>query len=146
MEALLRLKEVQDQTSRDAYLDKQRQVTALEQEIGALRARKDAIVNRSGGHALHERLLLDALIKRMVERTRVLDALRRESEALLDSYRQTANSKKAVSALQARRSSEQAQLDVRRDEEVASDLAASRGSKRRLGPEVDDEDNGAREE
>lgn len=132
MDALLRLKEVQDQKSREAFVEKQRQVADLEQEIAALRARRDAVVNRSGGHALHERLLLDALIKRSVERTRVLDTLREEADALLNDYRQTTNSKKAVSALQARRASEQEKLVLRRGEEAANDLAASRASKREL--------------
>ena len=125
VEALLRVSEIEDHKAREALLLKQRQVRELEIELSALRKRRDSVIRRGGAHVLHERLLLDALLKIALKRNRELKLLEEKATLLLETYREANQRKKAVSELRERLRLEREMVAARRGEEAAGDLAAT---------------------
>ena len=126
VDALLRVSEIEDHKARKAYLAKLRQVREVEAQLGLLQKRRDSVLRRGGALFLHERILLDALLKITLERKRDLERLQAQATALLDAYRAANGRKQAVSELRRKRRSERDLAAARRGEEVAGDLAADR--------------------
>jgi hypothetical protein len=126
VDALLRVSEIEDHKARKAYLAKLRQVRELESQLAHLQKRRESVLRRGNVLFLHERLLLDALLKITLERKRDLDRLRAQATALLNAYREANGRKQAVSELRRKRRSERELAVQRRSEEAAGDLAASR--------------------
>jgi hypothetical protein len=102
------------------------EIARLKRELKGLMERRSAVIRRGGAHVLRERLLLDALMKITLERGRELKALKSEAVSLLGDYREARNRRDAVLSLRERRLAEREAVISRRDEEAASDVAATR--------------------
>src|SRR5262245_32838535 len=134
-EALLRLREAEDRGASVKVRRKQMEIARLKRELKGLMERRSAVIRRGGAHVLRERLLLDALMKITLERGRELQSLMSEATALLGEYREARNRRDAVLSLRERRLAEREAVISRRDEEAASDAAATRITLEREKPE-----------
>lgn len=132
VEALLRLREIEDQDARLRLQQIHMDVARLEREIFLLERRCESVVRRGGDRVLHERILLDALLRITLERRRELKDRKHEAEGVLEEYLRVKGQKDAVHSLQKRRRLEREALEERRADEVACDMAAS-GNLRDIG-------------
>jgi flagellar biosynthesis chaperone FliJ len=126
VDALLRLREIEEQKSRETLLFKQKEVWELERELDRLRERRDSVLARGGAGILAERLLLDALLQAILRRNRELESLRKDARQLIDRFRTANQKRKAVGELREKQKVERETNLERRLEEAAGDLAATR--------------------
>jgi hypothetical protein len=128
---LLRVRDVEHRQAEARLQSKQREILRLKREIEGLRQRRKAVLSRRSEPDLRERLLLDALMKVTLERGRQLQALDLQSAVLLSEYRDAKSRLDAAESFRERKHRERELVMTRREEEAASLIAASRGSRER---------------
>ena len=126
LDALLQLREKQNQDAGVKLRRKHMQISRVERELAYLKKRRDNVIRRGGAQVLRERLLLDALMTIVLERQQELQALRADAAELLEGYRETRSRRDIVESLHERQRTRMEVMAERRTDEAAADLAATR--------------------
>lgn len=134
IQALLKLREIQNDDAGLKVRQKQAEITRSEQEIARLRSRRDNVIRRGGERVLEERLLLDALMKLLLRRKEEHARLCEEAEVLMQRYLEATSKRDAVRSLESREARRTGAVRDRRKEQIAGDQAAARRLLDRVGP------------
>ncbi|MBI4602750.1 MAG: hypothetical protein HY721_12405 [Planctomycetes bacterium] len=135
VDALCRLREVEDRQARGRLYTKRTEIARLQREIEHLKARRERAGQRRGPDVLRDRLLLDALVKVSLERRRALEALGLQAAVLLEECREAHARKDAALRLKERRRAEEEIRASRRAESSVADLAAALRAREGRGEE-----------
>ncbi len=135
VKALLKVRDAEHRQAKGRLQKKRIEVRSLELEIDRIRKRRGELAMRRGSDVLKERLLLDALVKAVLERKEKLAAASLQAAVLLAEYRDARARKDAAGALRARREAELERALERKSEEAATDMAAARGLRDRAWEE-----------
>ncbi len=129
MDALFRVRDVEERQAGARLRAKRMEILKLRTELESLRERRNAVLMRHGGEVLRERLLLDALFKLSLDRSRQIDALSLQSAVLLGDWRQAKTRKDAAEDLRQRRHRERELVATRREDQATAMLAAARSQR-----------------
>ena len=104
----------------------QARISAQLLELVRLRRRRETILKRGGASVLEDRLLIEALVRRRIEKTRELEGMTAQAAILLARYREARDRRDAVARLRERRRLEREAVAERRSDEAAGAAAAWR--------------------